>query len=104
MAIVKITELAEADLDAIWDYLSENNVQVAKDFLAELTQKFDFLADNPLLGKGRFDFILNLRSFPHKKYLIFYFPIENGVEIYRVLHSSRSIDAIFTDFFEGLDE
>ena len=104
MVIVKITELAEADLDGIWDYIAENSVQAATQFLTELAQKFNLLAENPLLGKGRFEFIVNLRSFPHKKYFIFYFPIQNGVEIYRVLHSSRDVDIIFTDFFEGLDE
>lgn len=104
MAIVKITELAEADLVAIWDYIAEGSVQAATKFLTELAQKFNFLAENPLLGKGRFEFIVNLRSFPIQKYIIFYFPIQNGVEIYRVLHSSRSSDVIFTDFFEGLDE
>jgi toxin ParE1/3/4 len=65
-------------------------------------QKFKLLAENPKLGRTHDEFVHNLRTFPHKDYVIFYFPIENGVEIYRILHGARDIDSLFDDFFEGL--
>jgi len=42
--------------------------------------------------------------FPFKKYHIYYFPIEDGVEIYRVLHGARDNEGEFEDYFEGLKE
>lgn len=102
MATVKITPSAESDLEKIFEYISESNMDSAIRLLKALGQKFDLLAENPKLGKPQDNFIVNLRTFFHKKYTIFYFPIENGVEIYRVIHGARNIEAIFEDFFEGL--
>ncbi|MDQ3798400.1 MAG: type II toxin-antitoxin system RelE/ParE family toxin [Acidobacteriota bacterium] len=103
MAEVKIAHLAEADLEEIWDYISANNVDSANRLIKDLTQKFRMLAENPEIGRAHDEFVLNLRSFPFKNYLIFYFPIENGAEIYRVIHGARNIEDLFEDFFRGLE-
>ena len=34
-------------------------------------------------------------SFPLDKYIIFYRPSSNGVEIVRILHGSRNIESLF---------
>jgi toxin ParE1/3/4 len=44
--------------------------------------------------------MLNLRSFPVGSYVIFYRPIEEGIEVIRVLHSARDIEDIFADLDE----
>jgi len=98
----ELAEPAKADLKAIWTYIAEFNLNSADKFLRELAKKFQLLADNPRLGHLRNNFIVNLRSFPYKDYKIFYFPNENGVEIYRVFHSSMNIENLFEDYFEGL--
>jgi len=36
-----------------------------------------------------------LRSFPVGSYVIFYRPMENGVEIVRVLHGARDLPPLF---------
>lgn len=102
MADVIFSSFAESDLDDIFNYVAEFSVDSAKKTVKDLMQKFKLLAENPKLGRVHNEFILNLRSFPYKKYVIFYFPTETGVEIYRILHSSRNIDELFEDFFEGL--
>jgi toxin ParE1/3/4 len=102
MGNVKITPSAESDLEEIWDYISERNVDAAQRLIKELGQKFNLLAKNPKIGRAHDEFIINLRSFPYKNYMILYFPIENGIEIYRVLHGARNIEEIFDDFFGGL--
>lgn len=65
-------------------------------------KKFKLLAENPKLGRIHENYIIGMRSFPHKNYLIFYFPIEDGIEIYRIFHGARDIDSLIEDFFEGL--
>ena len=70
--------------------------------MREFAKKFQILAENPKIGRTHDEFVLNLRSFPYKDYVIFYFMIDNGVEIYRILHGARDIDSLFEDFFEGL--
>ena len=98
----ELTEPARRDLKDIWIYIAENNSNAADKFMREFARKFRLLANNPKIGRAHEELVLNLRSFPYRDYIIFYFPIENGVEIYRVLHGTRDIDSLFEDFFEGL--
>ena len=102
MAEVRFSPFAETDVEDIFSYFAQFSVGSSRKVLKELAQKFKLLAENPKIGRTHDEFIINLRSFPYKNYVIFYFPIENGVEIYRVLHGARDIEDLFEDFFEGL--
>lgn len=104
MANVKISAFAESDLREIWAYVAENNPSAADKLLKELLQKIRLLADNPELGKERSEIVVNLRSLPVRKYIVFYSLNEDAVEIYRVLHASRNIEEMFEDYFSGLEE
>ncbi len=55
---------------------------------------------NPKIGRQRNDLIVNLRQFPFKNYNIYYFQTKNGVEIYRVLHSSRDNVQVFDNVID----
>jgi toxin ParE1/3/4 len=102
MANYDLTEFAIADLKEIWKYLAEQNVPFAHKFVMNLMQMFDLLSENPKMGTLRQTYIVGMRSFPYKRYIIFYFPTENGIEIYRVIHDARDIDDLFESQFEGL--
>lgn len=102
MAKVEISPLAESDLENIWDYFLDYSAEAAKRIIKEFGQKFDLLSENPKLGRSHDEFIVHLRSFPHKKYVIFYFPTENGIEVLRVLHGARNIEDLFDKYFIGL--
>lgn len=47
------------------------------------------------MGIDRPELASNLKSFPVDRYILFYRQIENGVELVRVLHSSRDMNLIF---------
>lgn len=98
----ELTKAAERDLEEIWAYLNADNSRSAEKLIKDFLQKFRMLADNPNLGKSRSEVLINLRSFPFKKYVVFYTPTDYGIEIFRVLHSSRNIEGIFDDFFDDL--
>jgi toxin ParE1/3/4 len=87
--------LAEADLDEIWDYIAEDSSERASNFLRKLYAKIQTLDANPNIGRKRDELLPGLRSFPYGNYVIFYLPIENGIEIVRVLQSSRDIEQVF---------
>jgi toxin ParE1/3/4 len=99
-----ISETARRDLLEIWSYAAEHNVDSAHKVIKELAKKFELLEANPKLGRTQDDLVVGIRLFPHKKYHIYYFPAENGVEIYRVLHGRRNIEELFEEHFEGLNE
>jgi toxin ParE1/3/4 len=102
MAQVKLSQFAEADLKEIWSYIAETNIASADKITDEFLKKFQLLAQNSEMGKRRDDLILNLRSFPHKRYVIFYFPIDEGIEVFRVLHGSRDITSLFDDLIDNV--
>ena len=101
MAKVLFTPLATEDLQQIWNYLEEvAGVKFANKFLIEIRDKCLMLTEFPELGRFRHDFILNLRSFPFKKYVIFYMPIDDGIDVLRIIHSSRNIEQIFDEMIQ----
>jgi toxin ParE1/3/4 len=97
-----LSEPARNDLKHIWTYIAEYDTNTANKFLKDFAGKFKLLAANPKIGRTHDNLILNLRSFPFKNYVIFYFTRENSIEIYRVLHGARDIESLFDEFFEGL--
>lgn len=103
MLMIKYTAKAEADIDEIFEFLLNESQEYAKKILSEIASKLTLLEKNVYLGKTRDDIFINLRSFPVKKYVILYTPIENGIEVFRLLHSSRNIEGLFDDFFGDLE-
>lgn len=99
---VEISPFAQKDFDGIFLYIAENNYNAAIKFFEDLAKKFRLLSQNPKLGRLRDSYILGMRSFSYKDYVIFYFPLEDGIEIYRVIHGARNIDDLFDEIVEGL--
>lgn len=102
MRQVKITEAAAEDLRQIWEYIAQYNIEAAHKLIKEFGRKFNTLRDHPHIGRSRDDLLIGLRSLPHGEYQIFYLPIDDRVEIYHVLHSSRDIESVFRRFFDAL--
>lgn len=101
MLNIRISEPARSDLEEIWQYIAENNPQAANTIISQLKSKFELIADQPNIGRERQEIMLDLKSFPHKKFIIFYFLTDAGIEIFRVLHSSRDIDSEFDKMIPG---
>jgi toxin ParE1/3/4 len=96
MAVVVKRPQAEADLDEIFDYLAEYSLERAVTFLWDLNRTMENLAVNPFMGRKRDELLPGLRSFLHEKYVIFYFPASNGIDVIRILHGARDIEKIFS--------
>lgn len=86
---------ARIDIDAIWDYVAKDSVAQADALVDRLSAKFKLLANQPDLGRPRDDLMPNLRSFPFERYIVFYCPVSDGIEILRVLHDARDVEAQF---------
>ncbi len=99
----KLSPFAENDLRETWLYISENSLEFADKTIKELLQKFNFLAINPKIGTTKDKIILGLRLFPYKNHNIYYFITDFGVEIYRVLHSSRDNIQVFDTEIDKLN-
>ncbi len=92
----RLSRRAKRDLDEIWLYIARDSIDSANRFLELLTDRFPLLADSPGMGRLREDLQPKLRSFPVKKYLIFYRPLgKTGVSVVRVVHGARNLRTLF---------
>lgn len=97
MSFYFVSPQATQDLAQINDYLFAGASQVADRFLSNITQKFELLANFPNMGRRRDELSSSLRSFPVDDYLIFYRPIEEGIEVVRVVSGYRDLDTLFDE-------
>ncbi len=86
---LRFSPLALADIKGTWEYLSEQGDEVSAQFIRQIMDKCEFISQNPKVGREKNEIILKLRQFPFKNYNIYYFIAESGIEVYRILHSSR---------------
>jgi toxin ParE1/3/4 len=61
----------------------------------KLDEKFALWATQPLMGRSRDELAPGLRSFAFGRYVVFYEPLADGIDVVRVLHGARDIDANF---------
>jgi toxin ParE1/3/4 len=97
------TPQAKADLIGIALHIAEGSERAAMRFLDSAEATFKSLARKPELGhlgEFRSAHLIGVRRWRvngFKNYLIFYREREDGVEIVRVLHGARDIEAVFDD-------
>jgi toxin ParE1/3/4 len=87
--------LAADDIAEIWDHIADDSLRAADRWIEQLDEQFVLLASQPLMGRSRDELAPGLRSFPFGRYVIFYEPVEGGIDIVRLLHSARDVDAQF---------
>lgn len=87
---------AESDLDELWWYIAQDNPQNADRFLDHIHGKIMDLAAFPKMGMNRNDLMGGLRCHPVGNYLIFYFPLTDGVDVVRVLHGRMEVERHFS--------
>ena len=97
MTVIIISPKAEEDLESINERIASYSPQAANRLLDKIGDKFETLASFPNMGKSRNELIAGLRSFPIEDYLIFYFPIENGIEIARIVSGYRDLEFMFEE-------
>jgi toxin ParE1/3/4 len=97
MSRVTRRPLAAVDILDVWDRIAEDSVAAADRWVDTLDEKLNLIATQPLMGRAREELAAKLRGFPFGRYVIYYVPIEDGIDVVRVLHSARDIDTIFGD-------
>ena len=96
MPLVIKSVRAERDLMDLWLYIEgRSGEDRANAVLRRINQKLTALAQQPGIGRSRPELGAGLRSLPVGSYIIFYNPIEDGIEVVRVLHGKRDMAAAF---------
>jgi plasmid stabilization system protein ParE len=90
-----LTPLASRDLDQLWDHLAVDSVEAADRVLSALEDAMQKLGQQPGIGHLREDLTdRKHRFFLVYSYLIVYRPETKPLQIIRVLHASRDVQAV----------
>ena len=91
----------ERDLIDHYAFIARDKVEPAERFLRVAEECFERLAADPMLGHSwrsplpvLSDVCVYPMPTPFRNYLIFYRPIDNGVEFLTVLHGARDLQTV----------
>jgi toxin ParE1/3/4 len=94
---------AEQDLDDIYGWIAvrDGRTQTAKNIVRSIRQECDeyariFVAGS-VLGTARADLGEDYRAFTFKRWVILFRPIDDGIEVMRVLDGRRNVCRIFVE-------
>ncbi len=102
-ARVVIRPKARADIDETAEYIARENAGAGIRFLTAIEETFKQLVDTPGLGRVRMYLdprLKGLRSWRiggFENWLAFYKPIDDEIEVVRVLHGARDLEPIFAE-------
>ncbi|MDB9309707.1 type II toxin-antitoxin system RelE/ParE family toxin [Aphanizomenon sp. CS-733/32] len=96
MSNYSLTDQAIEDINEICDYLSGFNLESANQFLNNIEQKCQVLAQFPNMGRSYAEILPELRGISVNPYIIFYRLIKDDVEIIRVVNGYRNLESLFS--------
>lgn len=88
---------AQDDLVAIWQHVAQQSQSpaAADRLIDQFNQAAAIYAAIPEIGIPRPDLDPQVRCFPVFRYIVFYVPADEGIEIIQVIHGARDIPAHF---------
>jgi toxin ParE1/3/4 len=92
---VSKTRLAEQDLDDIWFHIALDNPDAADRVLDAIDERCALLAQHKKMGRARPEIAPELRSSPSGRYVLYYRPDTEGIELVRVLDGARDVNPLF---------
>ncbi len=90
-----ISAQAQNDLDAIAEYIAQDNLPAAERLIGRLADKFDRICASPGIGSPRSELMRGLRGQAFGRYIIYYRVRADELEIVRVVHSARDQQRAF---------
>lgn len=95
MGLIRLAHQADADLDAIRDYIGQHSPRAANQVLDQIFETLELLANHPELGERRNDLGEELRAFVVRPYVIFYYSVADGIHVARIVHGARDFPTVF---------
>lgn len=91
----RITEQAEADLGDLWAYIAASSPDAADQMVDAILEGSRIHVRFPNMRLKRDELRPGIRCFVVSPYVIFYRPVEEMIEVVRILHGSRDIIGLF---------
>ena len=87
---------ADAELTGIFDYIAKDRPRAAIRVVGKIIKRFQDLAEHPLSGEAQPKYGVDIRFSTVENYLIVYRPVNQGIEIVRVIHGARDYDVLLS--------
>jgi toxin ParE1/3/4 len=88
---------ARQDLKDIKDYIAQDSLDRAEQFVKAIAERFQALASFPGMGRRYEMLAADLRGFPVGNYIIFYRSTEQSIAIERILSGYRDLEVMFSE-------
>jgi len=89
-----LTPRAKQDVNDIWDYIANDNIEAADRVLGALTNAIVKLSKSPGIGHWREETDKRHRFFLVYSYMIVYRHETKPLQIIRILHAARDVQSI----------
>jgi toxin ParE1/3/4 len=95
---VRITPRARDDLKNIGRYTERTWGKAQRNlYLKSIEARFQWLAENPLLGKHRTDICEGYHSFPEGQHVVFYLLSSSAIDIIGITHKEMDTISYFQE-------
>jgi toxin ParE1/3/4 len=93
MLTIRLSPLAQADLDDIWTYtVAQWDEAQAQAYLMGLDATMKLLADNPRMGSAMDDIRKGCFKFPAASHLLIYRLTPDAIEFMRIMHRRMDVE------------
>ena len=83
------------DLDEIWFHIAQDHVVAADRLIDKIEEKCRQYSRQPLMGGSCPELADELRCFHVGNYVVYFFPLRDGIEVVRVVHGARNVERLF---------
>jgi toxin ParE1/3/4 len=87
-----VSDAAKSDLRGIRDYIAKDSPKAAEAFIADLTNKMNWIAEADFTDSPRDHIGRGLRGFPYRNRCIYFRSFPDRIVIVRVLHQAQDVD------------
>jgi len=93
----RLTPEAEQDLRDLAYYIADKSghPQTARNVVEDITRSCDRYARQPLMGQTFPEAGEGCRQFTHQRWVIVYRPVEEGIEVLRIVDGARDYPRLF---------
>lgn len=95
MPSIELRPEADEDLLELSAYVASERPTTSRNWVERIDESFQHRAEYALIARKRPELGADLRSFPVMNVVIVYRPMEDGIELVRVVHESRDLPAQF---------
>ncbi len=96
MPRVTLRPQAELDIQEIWEFIAGDSISAADKWVDDLDEKMGLWATQPMMGRARDELASGIRSLSFGRYVAFFAPLHDGIDVVRAMHGARDIDHTFT--------